>query len=100
MAKYDIYSSTHGSSGYLMDLQDGIVENLSTRVVAPLVPIDEIPNRMKILNPVICVAGTECLLLTHLLAAIPVSTLKIKVGSAAAQRDEIIASLDLLFTGF
>ncbi len=66
MAKYDIYSSTHGSSGYLMDLQDGIVENLSTRVVAPLVPIDEIPNRMKILNPVICVAGTECLLLTHL----------------------------------
>jgi len=37
--------------------------------------------------------------MTHLLAAIPITALKKKVGSAASQRDEIIASLDFLFTG-
>ncbi len=100
MAKYDVYSSISSSSEYLLDLQDEIIDNLSTRVVAPLVPVDEVPRRMKILNPIISVAGVEYLLMTHLLAAIPASTLKIKVGSVLTQRDEIIASLDFLFTGF
>ncbi|RLB75440.1 MAG: plasmid maintenance protein CcdB [Deltaproteobacteria bacterium] len=100
MAKYDVYSSISASSEYLLDLQDEIIDNLSTRVVAPLVPVDEVPRRMKILNPIISVAGVEFLLMTHLLAAIPASTLKIKVGSVLTQRDEIIASLDFLFTGF
>ena len=100
MAKYDIYKSVSAGSEYLLDLQDEIIDNLSTRVVAPLVPVDDVPKRMKILNPIISVAGTEYLLMTHLLAAIPASTLKIKVGSVLTQRDEIIASLDFLFTGF
>lgn len=100
MAKYDIYSSASASAEYLLELQDEIIDNLSTRVVAPLVPIDDIPKRMKILNPIISVAETEYVLMTHLLAAIPISALKTKVGSASTQRDEIIASLDFLFTGF
>lgn len=100
MAKYDIYSPTSTSSEYLLDMQDEIIDNLSTRVVAPLVPVDDVPKRMKILNPIISVAGTEYLLMTHLLAAIPVSALKTKIGSVSTQRDEIIASLDFLFTGF
>ena len=100
MATYDIYSSTSARAEYLLVLQDEIIDNLSTRVVAPLVPVNDVPKRMKILNPIISVAGTEYLLMTHLLAAIPSSVLKIKTGSALAQRDEIIAALDFLFTGF
>ncbi|MEA3544953.1 MAG: CcdB family protein [Thermodesulfobacteriota bacterium] len=100
MAKYDIYSSISVSSEYLISLQDEIIDNLSTRVVAPLVPVDEVSGRMNILNPIIYFAGTEYLLMTHLLAAIPASALKTKVGSVLTQRDEIIASLDFLFTGF
>lgn len=54
---------------------------------------------MKTLNPRIPVGGIDYILLTHLLAAIPLSTLGEPVASAQSQRDQIIAALDLLFTG-
>jgi toxin CcdB len=99
MAKFDIYSSPSSGAAYLLDLQDEIIDVLSTRVVAPLVTTEGVSKRMKILNPLIRIEGTEFILMTHLLAAIPSSTLKNKIGSAVSQRDEIIASLDFLFTG-
>lgn len=99
MAKFDIYSSPSNGAAYLLDLQDEIIDVLSTRVVAPLVATEDVSKRMKILNPLIRIEGTEFILMTHLLAAIPSSTLKKKIGSAVSQRDEIIASLDFLFTG-
>ncbi len=100
MAKFDIYSSSSANAAFLIDLQDEIIDNLSTRVVAPLVSVDVVSKQIKILNPLISVNGEEYLLMTHLLAAVPVSVLKMKIASALSQRDEIIASLDFLFTGF
>lgn len=99
MAQFDIYRSPSSNAAYLLDLQDELLDTLSTRVVAPLIPIEEVDQRMKILNPVVQVEGNSYLLMTHLLAAIPATTLKKKIGSAAGQRDEIVASLDFLFTG-
>ena len=99
MAKYDIYQSS-GGGDYLLILQDEILDNLSTQVVAPLVASDEAPIPMKNVNPIIALDGGNYVLMTHLLAAIHASSLKRKVGSAKGQRDEIIAALDFLFTGF
>jgi toxin CcdB len=100
MAQFDIYEYSSPNTSYLIDLQDNVVDDLTTRVVAPLISIEDIPLQMEILNPVIRFDGVDFLLMTHLLAAIPIFALKKKVSSAAGQRDEIIASLDLLFTGF
>jgi len=36
MAQFDIYQGLGEGVDFLLDLQDGILENLSTRVVAPL----------------------------------------------------------------
>ncbi|MBW6509167.1 MAG: CcdB family protein [Desulfuromonadales bacterium] len=36
MAKFDIYRSPSSSAAYLLDLQDELIDMLSTRVVAPL----------------------------------------------------------------
>lgn len=99
MAKFDIYSSPSSSAAYLLDLQDELIDTLTTRVVAPLVVPEDINKRMKNLNPVIRLDGSDYILMTHLLAAIPVTALTIKVGSATSQHDEISASLDFLFTG-
>ncbi len=99
MAKFDIYSFPSSSAAYLLDLQDELIDTLSTRVVAPLVIPEDVNKRIKNLNPVIRLDGSDYILMTHLLAAIPVTSLKKKVGTAALQRDEIIASLDFLFTG-
>jgi len=99
MAQFDIYRSPSSSAAYLLDLQDDLIDMLSTRVVAPLVDAAELDKRMQTLNPVIHFDGTDYVLMTHLLAAIPVTVLTQRVGSAASQREAIIASLDFLFTG-
>lgn len=99
MAQFDIYR--RGSEGvtFLVDLQDEMLEGLTTRVVAPLVDVDDAGSSMKIVNPRIMVGDTPYILMSHLLAAIPVSSLGEPVGSAKIQRDDIVAALDLLFTG-
>jgi toxin CcdB len=100
MAQFDIYRRGAAGVAFLGDLQEEMLDGLSTRVVAPLVDVNEVAAPMKIVNPRIMVNGVPCILMTHLLAAIPVSNLVGEpVGSAKGQRDEIVAALDLLFTG-
>jgi toxin CcdB len=99
MAQFDIYHSRSAAAEFLLDLQDEMLESLGTRVVAPLVPLETLETPIKTLNPLIPMRGTQYILLLHLLAAIPVTALGELEGSARAQRDEIIAAIDLLFTG-
>ncbi len=99
MAQFDIYKRQTEGVEFLLDLQDNMLENLSTRVVAPLASPEAVVTPMKTLNPRISVGGAEYILLTHLLAAIPATALGEPVGSASTQRDEIIGSIDFLFTG-
>jgi toxin CcdB len=99
MAQFDIYGTTGEGVAYLLDLQDEMLEHLSTRVVAPLALPESVGTPMKIVNPRISVGGVQYLLLTHLLAAIPAASLGQPVASAKAQRDEIVGAVDFLFTG-
>jgi toxin CcdB len=103
MAQFDIYENSQRRAGdpveYLLDLQAGVLEDLSTRVVAPLVSPEKVGSPMSLVNPRIVVRDEVLLLLTHLLAAIPVGALGQRVASAKAQRDEIVGAFDLLFTG-
>lgn len=99
MAQFDIYKWQGEGIEFLLDLQDNMLANLSTRVVAPLASLGSVGPPMKILNPRVLVGGDQYILLTHLLAAIPSATLGEPVGSARMQRDEIIGAIDLLFTG-
>ena len=103
MAQFDIYANPNQGSEepvkYLLDLQAEILEDLPTRVVAPLVAPDSLGPSMRILNPRIFVHGEPYILLSHLLAAIPAKSLGLSVDSAKTQRDEVIRSVDFLFTG-
>jgi len=99
MAQFDIYPGRGEGVDFLLDLQDEMLANLSTRVVAPVVLPETVGLPIKILNPCVCVGGSDHIVLIHLLAAIPASSLGERVGSAASRRDAIIAALDLLFTG-
>lgn len=103
MAQFDIYANPNGGPGdpvrYLLDLQAEIIDDLPTRVVAPLVAAESLGPAMRILNPSVFVHGEPFVLLTHLLAAIPAMSLGRPVASAKAQRDEIVRSIDFLFTG-
>ena len=98
MAQFDIYPGSRGCD-YLLELQDDLLDGLVTRVVAPLASPGAVTSPMRTLNPRILIDGNPYVLLTHLLAAVPTKMLGQSVGSARAQRDEIIGSIDFLFSG-
>ena len=100
MAQFDIYRiPNRGGAEFLLDLQDDLVGKLATRVVAPLVKPEMVGQTIDTLNPRIWVGNEPYLLLAHLLAAIPATSLSERIGSAKGQRHEIIEAIDLLFTG-
>lgn len=99
MSQFDVYKSRSKKVELLLDLQDDMLQNLSTRVVAPLVSPNMFSPRMNIVNPALTLNGREYILLTHLLAAVKSSTLGKNIGSVSEQRNKIVAALGMLFTG-
>lgn len=99
MARYTVYRNPEGP-GYLLDLLADINSHFATRVVAPLLPQEEIPVYAQALNPVFEVEGKRVVMTTQGMAAVPLQLLKHPVISLDDQRTEIVAAIDLLFQGF
>lgn len=51
------------------------------------------------LNPTMSFQGVQYVMLFQELASVPPTAIGDRVGSLAARREELIAALDLLFTG-
>jgi len=104
MAQFDVYLNpnpvTRKTIPYLLDLQTDLLDTLATRVVAPLVLAKEMGSAARQLNPQFKIKGTAVVMSTAELAGISNRSLGDKVTSLKNKRDEIIAALDLLFTGF
>jgi toxin CcdB len=104
MAQFDVYENpndkTNQTVPYLLDLQADLLDNLATRVVAPLVAAAFMDKGVKHLNPRFKVKDNAVFMSTAELAGIPISALGERVGSLKEQRHEIIAALDFIFTGF
>jgi toxin CcdB len=103
MAQFDVYLNLNPNSQkaipYLLDVQADLLDSLHTRVVVPLVLAEEMRLAVKQLNPQFKIKGTAVVMSTGELAGLPLRTLGEKVTSLKSKRDEIIAALDLVFTG-
>jgi toxin CcdB len=101
MAQFDLFRNPRGGTfPLLLDVQVDLLSELATRVVVPLAPARKWrPKPMTRLNPVAKLQGVEYVLVFQELAAIPRTALGDPVGSLRARRDELVAALDLLFTG-
>jgi toxin CcdB len=77
-----------------------LLENLATRVVVPLITASAMGTAVKHLNPQFGIRRATVVMSTAELAGVPFRILGEKVGSLKDRRDEIIAALDFLFTGF
>jgi toxin CcdB len=99
MARFDVYENP-GQAGYLLDVQADLLSGLNTRVVVPLMPLDQAPRPAARLNPVFTVARQRYVMVTQFLAAVPRSELSRPAASLAAQGHEIVDALDMLFVGF
>jgi toxin CcdB len=104
MSQYDVYKNaneeTNETVPYLLDVQSELLEKLATRVVVPLVTATVMGKTIQHLNPTFRFGNVAVCMSTAELAGVPVRFLGKKAGSLKNRRDEIIAALDFLFTGF
>jgi toxin CcdB len=101
MPQFDVHRNPRGGAfPLLLDVQAEVLAPLATRVVVPMARAKSWgSSTITRLNPTARVGGVEYVLVFQELAAIAVSDLGVRVGSLAARRAELIAALDLLFTG-
>ncbi|MDX1384915.1 MAG: CcdB family protein [Thermoanaerobaculia bacterium] len=102
MAQFDVVANprpeTRREVPFLVVLQSDLLEPLATCVVAPLREPDTAPP-VRTLMPVFRIDGRGLVMSTPELAGVLRSELGQTVGSLADRRGDIVAALDLLFTG-
>ncbi|MGB0506494.1 MAG: CcdB family protein [Pikeienuella sp.] len=99
MARFDVYANPNGT-GYLLDVQADVLDNLSTRIVVPLLPSRTAPSMAKRLNPVFDIAEEPHLMVTQFMAAVQLSALRKPIGNLRMHDVEIGNALDLALIGF
>ncbi len=99
MSKYDLHPTRNGT-GYLLDLQTDFLAVQRSRMMAPVMPVTDVPQRTTGLHPLIEVDGISYVVATHLMAAVPQSILLPSVANFSSQADEFTRALDLLFQGY
>ncbi len=101
MAQFDVYKNINTKSNihipFLLDIQHEILDNISTRIVVPLV-IDMKPA--KYLNPQFTVENITVTMSTAELSSISKNNIGQKVCSLKKYRSEIINAIDFILIGY
>jgi toxin CcdB len=98
--QFDLYYLTRRPAVLVVDIQSGLLDELRTRVVIPLLQRDQAPKRLAgTLNPCLRIDGREFVLMPQMIASIPVSELAQPAGTAVGYRDEIVRAVDTIISG-
>lgn len=96
-AQFDVCRTRDGV--LVVVIQSDLLEAARTRVVAPLLPRQEVGTPLRGLNPVFAIGEADVVLMTQLAATLTLSELGERAGSLAHKRDEIVRALDMLLSG-
>ena len=99
MAQFDVFSVRETGS-LLIDLQSDLVDHLSNRIVAPLVPLEEYGKPFDGVTPLLAVDSHQYVMLTQFMAAVPLGELRTKVANLEHEQYRIKKAIDRLFHGF
>ncbi len=101
MSQFDVFRNPRGGVyPLLLDVQADVLAGLATRVVVPLTTLKRYGGKpITRLNPTASIACTEYVLVFQELAAIPAASLGEPITSLASRRTDLIAAVDLIFTG-
>lgn len=99
MARHDVYRNPNGA-GFVLDVQNDILEIVAVRVVVPLLPAAKYTTVAQRLNPEFEIGDRRYMMLTQLIAAIPARELGERVTTLKNHQDTITHALDMLFQGF
>jgi toxin CcdB len=99
MARYQVFRDRDGD-GYLLDVQNDLLNDLNIRVVVPLMRPEKAPSPAKRLNPTFEVEARLYLMVTQYISAVPTAELGTLVTTLRAHDNTITEALDMLFQGF
>ena len=101
MARFDVYHAAGRDGSLMVDVQADILSDLATRVVVPLIRIDQAADNIAPrLKPVIEIDERRFVLSPTDIAAIPFRYLGPPVANIEGEyRDTITAAVDFLFQG-
>lgn len=99
MAQYDVYPG-HSPDIFLLDVQSDLIEDLSTRIVIPLIPADAGPDKIKTLHPVVSLGARDFIVASHLMTAVQKSELKKASMNLSGRHDAVSAAIFMVFNGF
>jgi len=101
MPQFDVFENKRGNAyPLLVDVQADVLASLATRVVVPLMTSKRYGSKLITrLNPIAVIEGVEYVMVFQELAAIPAASLTEPIASLAHRRAELIAAVDLIFTG-
>ena len=85
---------------HVVDVQPDVIRTTGTRLVIPLVEIDEDAGAVDRLTPRVRLEGADMLLATHLATAMLDHQLRTRVGSLGDHDYIIKIALDMLISGF
>ncbi len=105
MARFDVYANPgrHAdSTPYLLDVQSDLLDGLDSCIVIPLRRRDRFPAvaLSDRLTPTLSIAGTEFILETPKMGALPRRALGAPLLSLAAEQERVTAAMDFVFRGF
>jgi toxin CcdB len=88
------------SDQLVVDLQSNLLDELKTRIVAPLVPASLLLHSLTRLHVRVEVSGIGYSVAGHLLTAVPISEMGPAIADLSRHADEITAAVDFAFQGF
>lgn len=99
MSRYRVYEEKT-SDNLLLDVQADLLDGLNTRIVVPLLPMENAPLCAGQLNPVFEIREERFVMVTQFLSAVSVSEIGEEVVDLIEKDIEIQKALDMLFSGF
>ena len=104
MSQFTLYrnpdKATANTYPFFVDVQSDLLENLNTRLVIPLTPVELIEKKAPShLCPIIHLDEGDFVILTQQTTSVPTKILIEPTHDLSAFRDEIITAIDFLITG-
>ncbi|MGL3608192.1 CcdB family protein [Rhizobium sp. G187] len=99
MARFQVHR-LKSADQLVIDLQSDFLQDLPTRVVAPLHPVETVSWLIARLTPRFEVGDKTYVMAAHRLAALPLSEIGPSIANLSHKADEITAATDFLFQGF